>query len=107
VLLLLLLLLLLQAAVAWSHVAGRAVWHRQHSAHAHLLLQALVCKVDAQLLEAVVLELLKAIDVQDAEGGAVAALLAGRQRSVDLHAVQCSGVGNVSVGALCVWMWGM
>lgn len=33
-----------------------------------LLLQALVGQIDAQLLEAVLLEALKAIDVQDANG---------------------------------------
>ncbi len=41
-----------------------------------LLLQALIGQVDAQLLEAVLLEALKAVDIQDADG--VLATLATR-----------------------------
>mmetsp|Transcript_18537 Transcript_18537/g.55887 ORF Transcript_18537/g.55887 Transcript_18537/m.55887 type:complete len:300 (-) Transcript_18537:1458-2357(-) len=49
-----------------------------------LLLQALVGVVDAQLLEAVLLEALEAVDVQDGQAGAAGALVTHRQRLVDL-----------------------
>ena len=50
------------AAAAWLvHMTGRGVL-------VELLLKPLVGIVDAQLLKAVFLEALKAVDVQDAEG---------------------------------------
>ena len=49
-----------------------------------LLLQALVGLVDAQLLEAVLLEALEAVDVQDAQADAACALVANCQRHIHL-----------------------
>ena len=49
-----------------------------------LLLETLVGIVDAQLLEAVLLEALEAVDVQNAEAHITRALVAHCQRHVDL-----------------------
>ena len=43
--------------------------HARRSSLVELLLQSLIGIVDAQLLKAVFLEALKAIDIQDAQGG--------------------------------------
>lgn len=60
-----------------------------------LLLQALIGVVNAQLLEAVLLEALEAVDVQNAEADVAGALVASSQRHIDLvHQPPARGRGT-------------